>query len=239
MFDTGSIKISEYDVEEIEFLNEIITDLERFKIEEIQVEGHFEKSKLAWKVAILNQALIRRLCEFSNSCTLTWNSTQYVPSLTLARCIIETAAVLSDLDDSIQKCLGEEDLESIDTIIMNRTFSTRLENIFKGDKRYKAINILTLVQKLDKKLEGVFKIYENLSEIAHPNHLGHFQSFADLNTENGTVAFGKTETSQSMFSSISCAICAAGMAISAHKNLVKNVVEIAELQHRINPVKRA
>ena len=54
-----------------------------------------------------------------------------------------------------------------------------------------AINILTLVDHLDKRTPGVRRAYDLMSEIAHPNWSGVSGLFSRNDTENFVVYFGK------------------------------------------------
>jgi hypothetical protein len=72
---------------------------------------------------------------------------------------------------------------------MNRTFSTRLADWHEQAEGTKAVNIITIIQKLDKQLlKGTFYHYEYLSEICHPNSLGHNLMFGNLDHTTAIVA---------------------------------------------------
>lgn len=232
------IEDAQHNWEEKKFINRAISDLHSLKIDEMHVDGDLAKSKIAWKIKKLSQSFVHRLCELSDSCYLTWASHHHVSSLILARAIIETCALLWDIEEKIAQHLATADLEDLNKIVMQRTFSTRIKEMVGTSDEYKAINILSLIQKHDKKIPGFLSAYENLSEAAHPNYFGVSQAYGNLNTQDGSVVFGEARFLKAMFSSISCAYAAIAVSCDTLHRLEEDITKVARLQHRMNPVKK-
>lgn len=237
MFERKAIESAACSWNDASEINGQLEELKALKVNEIRVEGHLAKSKLAWKIATLSQACLRRLVELAEATAFTWNQGYYISALTLARSVIETGAILCDIDENVKKHLDKEDLKGLDDFVMNRTFSTKLEDWLNKGKVYKATNILTIIQKKDRQLPGLLDVYNGLSEYAHPNHVGLSQHYGDLDRTNGTVSYKEHSFLKAKFHSILCALTFIGFGYHAYKRLEESIKKVAELQHRINPVK--
>lgn len=232
MFTRKMIEDAGHDWERKSHINEAIHNLRKLKLSEIRVEGPLAKSKIAWKVKKLSQSFIHRLCELSDGCYITWASSHYLSSIILARCIIETSAVMWHFEEKIKTCLDAGDLDKIDKTVMHQTFSTRIEGMLGEENEYKAQNILGIIQKQDKKIKGFLSVYENMSEAVHPNHFGLSQVHGEINYEDGTVTFGEPRFTKAMFSSISCAFMAIAISCDKYIILEDSINKIAQLQHK-------
>ena len=184
----------------------------------------------------MRQAYIWRLSELAESCAINWNNCHYIASLTLARGLIETGVILCEFDENVQKGVENKDLSFLNKDVMKKTFSTRIEEVLDEEREYLATNILTLIKKKEKELEGLEFVYANLSECAHPNQFGHFQHYGELDRSNGTVAFSNGKFLDAKFHSVLCAFSFIDFGILAINRLEENIEKVADLQHEINPV---
>ena len=71
--------------------------------------------------------------------------------------------------------------------MMRLSVGTKIEK----ENMPKAINVLTFLQKLDRKIPGFFGSYERLSEIAHPNWAGSAAIFSKRDPETLITHFGR------------------------------------------------
>lgn len=71
--------------------------------------------------------------------------------------------------------------------MMRLSVGTKIEE----ENMPKAINVLTFLQKLDRKIPGFFGSYERLSEIAHPNWAGSAAIFSKRDPETLITHFGR------------------------------------------------
>jgi hypothetical protein len=53
-----------------------------------------------------------------------------------------------------------------------------------GSTDYKSLNIVTILQKSDRRYPGIFEIYEGLCESAHPNYEGLCAGYSKIDHEN-------------------------------------------------------
>lgn len=235
MFQKKSFESVDIKWSEVEGLNDSIKKLKSYKLDQILVEGSLSKSKIAWKIATLRQSYIWRLCELAESCAINWNHQHYVASLTLARGLIETGAILCCFDERVQRGLKNKDLSFLNDEVTKKTFSTKME-FYRHEGQELATNILTPIQKMDRKLKGLEFIYKNLSEFTHPNHLGNSFHYGKLDPKSGTVIFSNGTFLDGKFHAILCTFSLIDFGILAIESLAKNIEMVAALQHKIDPV---
>jgi hypothetical protein len=222
---------------DIGILNEALERLTVRRVELVAKKGPLKKSKLAWKVATYKEALLYRTVALTNGCAAAWNRDDVLGCALHARALVETVAVLMDLDKCLDDLLSSEDLVGLDELIMNRSFSTRDKKWEKQHPNRTAVNILTIVKRVDKKneLEGMLTYYyAALSELCHPNRGGHLGLFGTLDRTAGEVRYSAIKSP--VFTQVIAPVMLIGLAERAFDRLDEAVLRLAELQHRKNPV---
>lgn len=143
----------------IGIINEALDRLTARRVDRIVVEGPLKKSKLARKVATYKEALLYRVVALASGCAWNWNRDDVLGTVLTSRALIETVAVLMDLDKRLASLLDREDLVSIDALIMSRSFSTRDEDWLTNYPDARAVNVLTIIEDVDEKhdLEGMLR----------------------------------------------------------------------------------
>jgi hypothetical protein len=169
--------------------NNALDRLRASRLSEVRPEGDAGKSKVVWKIAVFQQAILYRIVMLADGCADAWNAGNPLAATLCARAITETSALLLDFEARLRKQLcSAGDFPAIDALVMNRTFSTRLTDWQEQADGVQAQNILTTLKKIDEKLlPGVYHHYEYLSEICHPNSLGHNLMFGNLSYDTATV----------------------------------------------------
>lgn len=77
--------------------------------------------------------------------------------------------------------------------LTSRTFATRHKKWIEGNPESEAINVLTLIDRMDKRTgSGVRGHYDLMSERCHPNYLGN-QLYGTLDVETSTTSFSETK----------------------------------------------
>jgi hypothetical protein len=159
---------------------------------EIAVEGSLIESKTGWKCAILQQALLYRVCALANGVANQWNSGNIIASVTLSRSLLETIVVGSHIRDELLRLrepMNQDAANAIDDLSNRHLFATRNQVVVNAGHGHLATNILTYVDKFDKKIPTVREAYDFLSEFAHPNGSGHLFTYGEINRETGYVTF--------------------------------------------------
>lgn len=164
------------------------------KIEEIRLLlndriEHFEysrKAKIPFKIHSFIEVMNLRMLDFCESSYLLINSNHIIPSLTLIRALFENVAVTYRISSAIDKSLQSNKLtEDFDDLITKISLGTRY------DSDVSAINIMTNIEKLDKKYNGINKFYEDLCEFVHPNWDGVEGSYSELYEKTNVQIFLK------------------------------------------------
>jgi hypothetical protein len=218
-------------------VNEVLSRLSARRRVQIRVEGEFAQSKLAWKLAILQEAFLHRAVMLAQGVALTWNAGNLVTSILSARALLETVVLVEDFHGKIDAFLKVEDLGGINQVLDSQTFATRDAEWLAQHPDNQAINILTLINKFDKStFPGARAHYDSLSERCHPNSRGHFGMFASLDRSNGTVTFSDTKTKIADRIAIMPALMLLQLLERTLGSLDEAISAVGELQHRVNPV---
>lgn len=160
------------------------------RLHQIDPANKYIKSKLAWKLATLREPLLYRVVALAESFAVNWNCQNLVGAYLPARALIETSALLLELEADLRKYIGAQDLASIDALLMNRLFSTRDAEWLAEHPEAKAINVLTLIDRLDEReLKGIREHYDHMSEVCHPNSLGHRLVYGEFDARTGLTLY--------------------------------------------------
>jgi hypothetical protein len=159
-----------------------------------------ETSKTALKAHLIRASLLYRHHELAEA-AFYLSKRSVIPALVLARAAFETAALLFYTYDKINGVVSSKTVGSIDEDLIRIMFGERSRQIVNGSN-ISAINILTVVGKLNKEMDSlgveggsIQGIYDNLCEYAHPNFSGTLGAYAEYNEQDPfNVAFGTNRT---------------------------------------------
>jgi hypothetical protein len=182
--------LSPNDVESVKAINAGLSRLRERRVQRIERAGRLLKSKLAWKVEVYRQVMLYRIVALVESVALNWNGDNLLGTYLPARALIETSAVLLEFEHDLEQHLAAEDISAIDALLTKVIFATRHKDWTEQYPPSKAVNVLTVIDRMDKRLaEGIRGHYDRMSETCHPNYLGHHQMFSSLDTNTGTTTF--------------------------------------------------
>lgn len=142
----------------------------------LQARSLSSRSKLPFKAALYRDTLLWRIEELARSALRAYDCEDHVSGIILARAAMETIAALNSLHHLVTKYEGGE-ADRIDDTLMSMLMGSRTR-----DDRPNALNILGAIDRLTKSLTAMRKLYDELSEYAHPNDCGTASSFAVLKT---------------------------------------------------------
>ena len=179
------------DWEKVEKYNAGLNQLIARRKSEVAVVGPLVESKTAWKCAILQQALLHRLTMLASGCANEWNAGNVLASILCARAIIETLCLASFIADEIKRFCGVNDIEGIEKLANDHLFATRDDEMIARHIGFQAKNILTFIDKFDKKMPGVREAYDFLCEFCHPNGSGLLMTYGVINRQTGAVTFAE------------------------------------------------
>jgi hypothetical protein len=155
-----------------------------------RVDTHFNQSKHAWYLAVLQEAILYRIVALGRGAALAWNAENLPTTFLAARALVETIVLAEYINDKLEDLIKNEDLEGIGKLLLHQATSTRNETWLTDAPDAKATNVLTLLNRFDTKvLPGVHRLFDILSERCHPNYLGHWEMFATVDTAAGMAIF--------------------------------------------------
>jgi len=173
-------RLTEKDKALVAKLNAALECLNERRAIEINVAGPFARSKIAWKLAVHQQGLLHRLIALMDGTSVAWNNRRTLSAILSARALMETMAMMSALAERVADALAAEDLGALDALAQQGTFSSRDAEWLSEAPETKAVNVLTYIDRFDRRAEGFRGHYDILSERCHPNALGHNFMFGKL-----------------------------------------------------------
>ncbi len=157
------------------------------------------RAKHPFKVMSYVNAMTWRMYDMSNAALTLMGSSSIIPSLCLVRACWENMVATFELKGLVQLCCEQKAIPSdVDETLMRILYSNRYDKDnryvggehFENFKEYKAKNILTLVQKLEKEYPQTKDFYSTICEFVHPNGDGVGGSYSQLDESTHTVLFG-------------------------------------------------
>lgn len=95
--------------------NEALELLRSRKLPAVRPEGDVARSKGVWLIRGRQQALLRRTVMLAEGCAEAWNARNPLSALLCARALIETAAVVWDLQHQFESLIREKDFSGTET----------------------------------------------------------------------------------------------------------------------------
>ncbi len=125
------------------------------------------KAKIPYKIIAYRETLLWRTEELSRVAYLQFKNEQVVSGIILTRCVMESAAAVWYVLNRIKTLVENEDLNDFDDKAMRLLMGSKNDTT-----EINSINIMTFLDKVDTHLSGFRKLYDDLSEFAHPNWAG-------------------------------------------------------------------
>jgi hypothetical protein len=224
------------DKEAIAKLNASTDRLDGRRAIEINVSGPFARSKIAWKFATYQHALLHRIIALLDGAAVAWNNRCTLSAILSARALMETIAAMSHFERAIAVLLKHEDLGGLDAYAKRGTFASRDPEWLKDFPDTMAINAQTYVDKFDRRAPGFKGHYDLLSERAHPNSLGHNFMFSELDTSDGSTSYCDERSPERNAQMILAALFPLPLVESMMDRLDALIVQVSEVHHRLWPV---
>jgi hypothetical protein len=157
--------------------------------ERIEIAALPLNSKIPFKAVSLRELLFHRGAALASSAVGLYEANNTVSAIVLTRALMETVAVLVDLQARLDSFLVSKDEQNFDAFLMKSIFANRYEDEGKRDD-YFTSSILSSIDRFDKKVSGFRATYDALSEYSHPNWSGLLGSFGSIDQKNFIIEFG-------------------------------------------------
>jgi hypothetical protein len=184
MFDRNALP-SDITVETVDTTNTLLAALRARKVPRIKLDGATRIEMLTNWVDAYPQAHIRRSLSFVGGGLAEYHAGRTIITALCARAILEDAAVMWIFIERFSALLDSGDEDKIDTFVFGRVLATKLPDQIKqfGDE-IKATNILTHIDHMVRLNDKYRAVYDDLSEVVHPNSNGVFFHFASFGQES-------------------------------------------------------
>ena len=143
------------------------------------------RAKLPFSPVAYRETLSWRVTELGRAAMDGFNQRRLAAALLLTRGAVETSAALWYLSEKIANAVKTGELADLRNLLMRLSHGTRNWEETPG-----AVNVLTFVDTVDRKVEGFRRQYDCLSEVAHPNYSGTTGLFSRNDPDNFMVYFG-------------------------------------------------
>jgi hypothetical protein len=175
-------------------MNELPTALAAWKASlcrEVDVGGLFTRSNIAhkwkspWRALLLRESVAWRLQDLLEQSYALYSTSSLLGARILLRSGFETVAILIYINQAMRNVVEEK--------LNFHEFSMITTKLLLGSRdkttKHESINILTVLQKADKRYPGLEKWYAALSESAHPNYEGMVLGYSKDDPENFVTTF--------------------------------------------------
>lgn len=168
---------------------QVENELEKLKGNRRHNINHKEVSlsaKTPFKALWQSESANWRFSELADSSLAELKRENYLGASVLIRACLETVSSLWYLNVKIENSLSDTNIGGIDEILDRMLLGSK-----NNSETPDSINILTIVDHLEKALPGSKESFESLCELAHPNWLGTSLCFSEPSEDYGAVSFGK------------------------------------------------
>lgn len=156
----------------------VLAELKASLPAKVEAEKSSRKAKLPFFVTCLRECLLFRITELGESACKTIKSGELVSGAVLVRALLEAVALIVLLDQRVRETIESGDIQTLDDLVSRTLVGCR-----NKVTPLEAINVRTVLEHASKKYEGLGKVYDELSEIAHPNWGGLLGAYGTLNAE--------------------------------------------------------
>ncbi|MBC8193684.1 MAG: hypothetical protein H8E18_14955 [FCB group bacterium] len=115
----------------------------------------------------LREVLYARMLDLSKNAFELLKENKSIAGIILSRSALETVALIVVFELRVKAFLDSEDEENLDTFLKGTLLGSKDKST-----TLEAVNILTHIDKVDKKHSGFRQMFDELCEMAHPNWAG-------------------------------------------------------------------
>lgn len=143
-------------------------------------------AKIPFKALQIREALLYRVTDLTDaSCELV-DAMNLVSAACVTRAFQESLAALFYINRKVKKAITDKDVTILDDTLMKSLLGAK-----NNPDMCDPINVLTLIDKVEREIPGFKIVYDNLSELTHPNWAGTLGLFSRINQEELWVDFGR------------------------------------------------
>ena len=173
-------------------LNRLLQELHANPPKEIDVKSMGGYESVVAKFMLARAGLLHRALELATSADNSISNQQVVSSSLLIRALFETVSVFGFMYFKMLDFNKTKNIQEFETSITKILYGSRNETT-----EYTSINILSMVDKIDKVYPNYRATYDKLSEFSHPNYTGASLLYGTLQ-EKEIVTYNNLSSSHLM-----------------------------------------
>jgi hypothetical protein len=166
----------------------VLTELKASLPAKVEATKSSQKAKLPFFTTCLRECLLFRITELGESACNTIKAGELVSGAVLVRALLEAVALTVLLDQRVRETIESGDIQKLDDLV-----SRSLVGCKNKVTPLEAINVRTILEHATKKYEGLGDLYDELSEIAHPNWGGLLGAYGTLNSDERLYELGMSK----------------------------------------------
>ena len=143
-------------------------------------------AKIPYKALEIREALLYRATDLADAACLLFEKENLVSAACITRGFQETLAVLFFVNRKVKKTIEDKDVQHLDEVLMKVLMGSK-NNPDMPDP----VNILTMIDRVDKEIPKFRAVYDNLSELSHPNWAGTLGVYTKINKERVWTDLGR------------------------------------------------
>jgi hypothetical protein len=144
------------------------------------------KAKTPYKALQIREALLYRAADLADASCVLVDTQNLISAACTTRAFQETLAMLFYVNRKVKKTIEDQDISALDETLMKALTGSKNNPDMRDP-----INIMTMVDRVEKEIPGFRDVYDNLSELSHPNWAGTLGTYTKINKEMLWVDFGK------------------------------------------------
>ncbi|TAI60321.1 hypothetical protein [Bradyrhizobium sp. Leo170] len=199
------------------------------------IEEPYRRSKIAWKVAMLSNAVTHRFISLAEGAALSWNDSIFLSAVLNGRAMVETAAFFWEFSKAFEKHAAASEFAAVDGLVTKALFGTRDEQLLEDNPELKARQILNSIDAIDKHLlPGYRSHYDGLSEFCHPNSFGHRGMFSTIDHKSGIATF-QSKGGDGFIHAMKCALGTSAVLKLSLDSVEGRLLAFAHAHHAASP----
>jgi hypothetical protein len=174
--------------------NAVLARLQARRRDVVAREGGPLRAKVAWKVAVFEQAVLYRVVLLAEGAAQAWNAGNPFASAFCARGLLAAAAGLAASAARLRTLVEAGDLGAIDNFIMDAGFANALEGTGDPSSQASDTHLAGLITAAEPTIRGIRARYDALTALCDPAAIGQSRFFATLDKTGTEARFSASES---------------------------------------------
>ena len=164
----------------------LVNNIRETLVSSVEASSFPSNTMIPFKTFSLRESLLHRISDLGSTAYNLFYEQNALSGIIITRSILETVSILYLLTDKIEKRIESEDLELFDKYLTRLILGSKNKS-----SDFEAINVLSGIDSWTIKEKGIRKMYNDLSEFAHPNWWGNLAIMGKIDRNNYKLDFGK------------------------------------------------